>query len=380
MRITIIQGPFLPVPALRGGAVEKACFALGQEWARRGHAVTHVSRRFPGLPDSEEIAGVQHLRVASRDAPSGALAFRLAEARYGLRALRVLPPADVLLMNSVVLPLLVRDRRRGLPVYRVGRPPKGQFRLYPRLGWPVAVSRAVAAAIEREAPAFAGRVAAIGGPVTPAFHPLAADELGERPPRLLYVGRLHPEKGLHLLIEAFARLAESAPQWQLAIVGPHEVAAGGGGTAYLERLRRLAAPLGARVEFVGPLYDEAQLRARYREASLFCYPSLAERGEGLSVAPMEAMAMGTVPLLSGLDCFDDYLEPGVSGFRFDHRAADPVAALAAALAPLLGGAVDLAPLRRRVLEVAAGFTVEACAERYLAVFERALAAADRRQG
>lgn len=375
MRISIVQGPFLPVPALRGGAVEKACLALGREWARRGHEVTHVSRRFPGLPDSEELDGVRHLRIASRDAPTGAFAFRLAETLYGLRALAVLPRADVLLLNSVVLPLLVRSRRWGVPVYRVGRQPKGQYRLYPRIGWIVGVSRAVVRAVEREAPQYHGRSEVVGGPLSASFAPLPPAELGPRPARLLYVGRLHPEKGLHLLLEAFARLGPAAGDWRLVLVGPHEVAAGGGGTAYLERLRALAAPLGERVELAGPIYDEARLRAEYRRAGLFCYPSVAETGEALGLAPVEAMAMGAVPVVSALDCFDDFLEPGVSGFRFDHRAADPAGELARTLAPLLAGEVELEPLRRRGLEIAARFTATACAGRYLALFERALAEA-----
>ncbi len=53
MKITIVQGAFLPVPLLLGGAVEKIWLALGQEFARRGHEVTHVSRAYPGLPARE---------------------------------------------------------------------------------------------------------------------------------------------------------------------------------------------------------------------------------------------------------------------------------------------------------------------------------------
>lgn len=50
MRITVVQGPFLPVPPLRGGAIEKVMSGLGETWARQGHAVTHISRRHPGGP------------------------------------------------------------------------------------------------------------------------------------------------------------------------------------------------------------------------------------------------------------------------------------------------------------------------------------------
>ena len=71
MKITLLQGAFLPVPPLRGGAVEKMWFRLGQEFAARGHGVTHVSRGGDGLPEREEIAGVRHVRVRGYDQPAG---------------------------------------------------------------------------------------------------------------------------------------------------------------------------------------------------------------------------------------------------------------------------------------------------------------------
>ena len=45
MKITILQGAFLPVPAIQGGAIEKAWEALGQAFAVAGHNVTHISKR-----------------------------------------------------------------------------------------------------------------------------------------------------------------------------------------------------------------------------------------------------------------------------------------------------------------------------------------------
>jgi hypothetical protein len=48
MRITIVQGAFLPVPPLLGGAVEKMWFGLAPEFVRHGHEVVYISRRFAG--------------------------------------------------------------------------------------------------------------------------------------------------------------------------------------------------------------------------------------------------------------------------------------------------------------------------------------------
>ena len=63
MKITILQGAFLPVPAIRGGAIEKAWERLGREFVKLGHQVTHISRLCDGLPKEEEIEGVHHIRI-----------------------------------------------------------------------------------------------------------------------------------------------------------------------------------------------------------------------------------------------------------------------------------------------------------------------------
>ena len=58
MKITILHGAFLPVPAIRGGAIGKAWGALGQAFANDGHHVTHISRRHDELEDEERIGNV----------------------------------------------------------------------------------------------------------------------------------------------------------------------------------------------------------------------------------------------------------------------------------------------------------------------------------
>ena len=82
MNITIVQGAFLPVPPLLGGAVEKSWFDLAPEFVRRGHRVTYLSRRFESLPDEEMRDGVQHFRVPGFDAPRSMLLYRAMDAVY----------------------------------------------------------------------------------------------------------------------------------------------------------------------------------------------------------------------------------------------------------------------------------------------------------
>lgn len=348
MRITVLQGAFLPVPPLRGGAVEKMWFELGKQFSQQGHRVSHVSRRFPGLPPEELIEGVRHLRVRGYDTPANGLHLKLLDLLYSLRALRVLPPADILITNTFWLPILAarRQQQLGRIVVDVQRMPKGQMRYYRRAACLRANSSAVAQAVAREAPGLAGRIHTIPNPLP--FQP-PQRVAAEREPVVLYCGRLHPEKGIALLVEAFRLACEQGLSgWTLRLVGPADTAAGGGGVGWLESLLSGPQAVGLPIEWQGPIYGEQELLQHYRQAALFAYPSLAERGETFGLAPLEAMACGAVPIVSDLACFRDFITPGLNGLVFNHRATDPAARLAAEL-------LDLAsdPQRRSAMAEAA---------------------------
>ena len=315
LRITIVQGAFLPVPPLLGGAVEKFWQRMGAEFAARGHAVTHVSRSYKGLPDEESVNGVTHRRVRGFDVPPSLIVLKALDLVYTVASMRVLPEADILISNTFWLPILLRDMTRGVVVADVQRLPKGQLRFY-RGAYLRANSTIVREAIEKEVPNSKGRVLTIPNAL-PFDAPNMPSIEGKRP-LVLYAGRVHPEKGLELLIKAAARLPSD---WSVRILGPHRISEGGGGDAYLAGLRNLAK--GLPVEFGGPVYDQEKLSRHYAESSVFVYPSVAETGETFGLAPLEAMAHGCVPVVSSLACFRDFVTPGENGLAFDHR--DPAA-------------------------------------------------------
>ena len=373
MNITIIQGAFFPVPPVRGGAVHKLWHLLGNEFARRGHTVTSISRAVPELPQTEVVDGVRHLRVASYDQPAGGLAIKFRDLCYTRRALRVAPPADILVTNTFFSPLLA-PARLGRIYISVERMPKGQMRLYRRAARLRACSQAVGDAVVRELHGDASRVSVVPNPLPfipdrPAFPRTPAD-------RILYVGRIHPAKGVPLLLEAFSRAKDSGalpPACQLVLVGPADSGRGGGGEAWwtAERARHTRAD----IEWLGPVYDAAALNEHYRNAAVLAYPTLDEAGEAMPVAPLEAMAWGCVPVVSDLACFRDYLVHQQNGYTFDHRSADPAGALAAALSLACSPAgQSLAPAAARVRETHALTTI---ADRFLQDFE-ALARPSRR--
>lgn len=367
MKITIVQGAFLPVPPLLGGAVEKAWWSLGQEFARLGHHVVHVSRAHPDLPVRNLENGVDHRRVPGYATPRSLWRLKLLDLRYTLRARRVLPPADVIVTNTFWMPMLERRRSRGVPYVHVGRYPKGQLRLYPKRAILQTVSEPIRAAILRELPAATARVRVIPYPLGPVY--LVPRAESERV--ILYTGRLHPEKGVHLLIEAFSQRAATAlAGWKLRVIGPWRIAQGGGGEAYRARLAELARPAGASIELVEPIFDERALVAEYQRAAVFAYPSLAEFGETFGLAVLEAMAAGCAPVVSALACFADFLRAGENGLVFDHRQPDAAAALGQALQEFAESSVTRERIRAAAWTTARDYALPTVALKFLEDFSR----------
>jgi len=359
----IVMGAFLPVPPIMGGAVEKAWFALAQEFARRGHEIMQISRATPGLPAEEVIAGVKHVRVSGYDTPGSLVWLKVLDLMYSRRALRRASPSDVIVTNTFWAPVLLRNQRRGKVYIHVARFPKGQMRLYRHAARLQAPSQSVADAIKAEVPEATVKVIPYPRPDAtckdlPAF--------AEREKTILYVGRVHPEKGVHLLIEAFVRLPEQLrTKWKIVIVGPVETRLGGGGDPYRTQLERAAGGAKNQIEMRGSIFDAAELETEFRKASLCVYPSLAERGETFGLAALEAMAHGCPVLVSALGCFRDFIDEGVTGFFFDHRQPDPAKVLSNKVAQILEDADLLASVSEAGWRKTAAYTLPRVAEQFL---------------
>jgi glycosyltransferase involved in cell wall biosynthesis len=114
--------------------------------------------------------------------------------------------------------------------------------------------------------------------------------LGDAPPYFLFLGRLHPGKGIHLLIRAFARLPQTA--FILKIAGPTQQRE----QAYADSIHRLVAELGLadRVLFTGAVSGAAKWQL-YRDAWAFCLPSFSEV---IGLVNLEAAAAGTPAITS----------------------------------------------------------------------------------
>ncbi len=149
----------------------------------------------------------------------------------------------------------------------------------------VAVSAAVGRFLEgRGVPS--DRIFIIPNGVEPSPY-LAVDFIPRRPdegPRLLTLGRLVPQKGVDLALQAFAHLIRSFPSARLTVAGEGPL---------LPQLRALASALGVQeaVEFPGRVVDVPSLLAR---TDLLLHPS---RWEGFGLALVEA-ALAGVPAVA----------------------------------------------------------------------------------
>lgn len=363
MKITILQGAFLPVPALRGGAVEKIWIALGREFVARGHQVTHVSRWCDGLVEEEIVDGVRHVRVRGFDRPSNRLVHSLMDFVYSWRAARRAPDADVVVTNSFWSPVLLR-RRQGAVYVDVQRMPRGQMKLYRKVPRLRANSSSVAQAILEDDPCAGARVKVIPNPLP--FEVGHAVDWTRKEKVVLFVGRLHPEKGIELLLEAwrlFGKRREFS-DWRLEIVGPIKENEGGGGEKWVDDLRRRF-PL-ENVVWRAPVYDPAVLNGIYERATVFAYPSLA-KGETFGLAVLEAMAWGAAPVVSNLSCFRDFVKDGENGIIFDHEASVPAHELSEGLTR--AASEKTGGLARRAMRVHDTHSISAIANLFLADFD-----------
>lgn len=105
---------------------------------------------------------------------------------------------------------------------------------------------------------------------------------------LLFLGRIHPQKGIDTLLAAWCLVQSRFPDWRLLIVGPDN-----GG--YLAKMKALAAKLDLkRVQFSEPLYGVDKVQA-YRDADLFV---LSSNSENFAMTVAESLACATPAIVS----------------------------------------------------------------------------------
>jgi poly(glycerol-phosphate) alpha-glucosyltransferase len=123
------------------------------------------------------------------------------------------------------------------------------------------------------------------------MQPWSADMVGDRKV-LLYLGRLHPKKGLSILLRGWKEASKREKGWVLIIAGWDQ----GGHRRELEQLAR-ELKITDSVQFTGPLFGEARESA-YQNANAFVLPSLSE---GQPLVVLEAWSHAR-PVLMTAEC------------------------------------------------------------------------------
>ena len=181
------------------------------------------------------------------------------------------------------------------------------------------------------------------------FKPAPADAGARRPGtgHVLFVGRLSPEKGVHVLLEAFAMAAERVAGARLTLVGPcgspprefvyaitsdpriRAMNADFPGDYRLRLLSMVPPHLQDSIVFAGKIPNR-QLPDLYRNADVVAFPSIWNEPSGNP--PIEAMASGVPVVSTFAGGIPEYVEHGKTGLLVEPGNAQ---ALADAIVTLL---------------------------------------------
>lgn len=341
------------VHALAGGGAERVMARLASGYARRGHEVTLVL-------ESRENAWARTIdpSIETIVLPTTPIIETLALA---LLIFRRAPDATISAiaganLKHAVAATLAGRRRRAILTYHGFY--ENEPQLINRLGFltlsvlsrlcasTVVVSNALRDHVVSRFRADPARVVTIANPAAPDAtpEPIDAATLKARPPAIVAIGRLVPDKAYLLLIRAFARLPRDATLFILG-EGPER-------DALLAEARRLG--VADRLSLPGFVADADAYLRRAR-----CF-ALTSHYETFSLALIEALAHGlpAVATMSGGPA--EIINDRALG---ELAAPGDVDAIASALARALDNPGDPAPRIAR----AAQFSLDAALDRYEAL-------------
>ena len=183
------------------------------------------------------------------------------------------------------------------------------------------------------------------------------------PIRIIYVGRLHEQKGVDVLLRAFQELVRkySTHRFCLQLLGTGPLK---------NQLHDLATVLGiaSQVEFRG---QTNQVLEHLQQADIFVLPS---RAEGISNALLEAMASGLPVVVSDVPGNTDVIEHIENGLLFNLDDPDSLTDNLILLLKQPGLRERLGANARRTVED--NFDLNYIADRYVSLYQQLLAVKD----
>lgn len=157
--------------------------------------------------------------------------------------------------------------------------------------------------------------------------------------QILFVGRISPEKGVHVIIDAFNKVVSRYPQAQLKLVGSENALVPwytldredpqiqnllpyyqGSYRAQLQE--RIASTAASSVFFLGKV-PHFELFEYYQQADIFLFPSVWNEAFGMPI--IEAMSMGLPVIATRGGAFPELVEDGKTGLLVERGDADALA-------------------------------------------------------
>lgn len=132
--------------------------------------------------------------------------------------------------------------------------------------------------------------------------------------KILYVGRLHPQKGLKYLIRAAKKIIQNNPEVEFHLIGSGSLE---------QELRREVKETGLSdyFKFKGEVFNEDLIR-EYKSADLFVLPSIYE-GQPLTL--LEAWAAKLPVVATDVGGNKDFIQEGVNGYLVEPRNPEKLA-------------------------------------------------------
>jgi glycosyltransferase involved in cell wall biosynthesis len=374
MRVLVLCYEYPPI----GGGGGNVAKAVAEQLVARGHEVRVQTAALGWRSTRETIGGVGVFRTASlRRVPDTCTVpemglYVLTSFRATMRHLREWQPDVIHAHFAVPTGLLAWavHRLTGVPYVltaHLGDVPGGvpdQTDKMFRLIGPIArrIWRAAAAATavssfvkELAETAYGGEVRRIVNGIELGDSPSDATP-PHQPRRLIFIGRLNPQKNPVFLIDALAQLRDAA--WQLTFIGDGPLM--GEVKAAIIRHR-----LEDRVALTGWLAP-AQVHAFLTDADILCLPSLSE---GLPIVGIEALKFGLAIVASDIPGLRDVIDPGVNGCVVP---VGDLEAFAKRLRQLLENGTVLAAMKRASWEKARRFDLSCVAHEYAHVLAEAV--------